>query len=251
MEHRPGCSKKADLVNRIPLWPRSAGLARLAVVALTLFTAPAFAHRITSVSVVSHLRTAERTYRIEAIMEAVPGGEMSGNEEVSAEVAARAFADYLVVWFDRAAHQSDLVISRNELSDAETPIELRRLQLNATLTGPIPGDAREFLLHLDPRSPVTVVMLTLKDDQLSRRMQVLFPGETSSPVSVAPLLEGDPFAAGMEANPASDSPAKSDASSGRRFNLAEWRSLFLETLMLALLAFALIGYFMRRRLRRR
>ncbi|NLT71942.1 MAG: hypothetical protein GXX91_14800, partial [Verrucomicrobiaceae bacterium] len=118
------------------------------------------------------------------------------NEEISPEDAAREFArEYLTVMFDKKDQEPEMSIEIVDSSDEETPEELRRQQVLTKLVGDIPEGAKEFLLYLDPRCPMAVVMVVIKDAQPTRRMQVILAGEYSRPVSVLPVVEGDPFAA--------------------------------------------------------
>lgn len=127
-------------------------------------------------------------------MEIVPSEEQALNDQISPEDAAREFAqDYLVVMFDQQDQKPEMKIEIVDSSDEDTPEELRRQQVLTKLTGKIPDGAKEFLLYLDPRCPMAVVMVVIKDEQPSRRMQVILAGEYSRPVSVAPIIEGDPF----------------------------------------------------------
>jgi hypothetical protein len=163
--------------------------------ALALLPAALQAHRVSSVSLISYLNTKEKTYVLDAAMEVVPSEEQALNDQISPEDAAREFArEYLVVMFDRQDQEPAMTIETVDSSDEETPEELRRRQVLTKLTGKIPDGAKEFLLYLDPRCPMAVVMVVIKDEQPSRRMQVILAGEYSRPVSVAPIVEGDPFA---------------------------------------------------------
>jgi len=163
-----------------------------------VFVGPIHAHRVSSVSLISYLDTEGRTYILDAAMEIVPSEDAAVNDQISPEDAAREFASYLNVMFDEAQQTPKMEISIVETSDAETPVELRRQQVLTKLTGTIPGGAKEFLLYLDPRCPMAVVMVVIKDDQPSRRMQVILSGEYSRPVSVLPVEAGDPFQAASE-----------------------------------------------------
>lgn len=186
------------------------GLLALAVV----HAGVAEAHRVSSVSLISYLDTAKRTYVLDAAMEVVPSEEQALNDQISPEDAAREFAqEYLVVMFDRQDQKPEMEIRIEDASDKDTPPELRRQQVLTKLTGAIPETAKEFLLYLDPRCPMAVVMVVVKDGQPSRRMQVVLAGEYSRPVSVAPLAEGDPFAA-EKAPPAAENTPVSEAKPG-------------------------------------
>ncbi len=174
--------------------------------AALLLAGPAWAHRVSSVSLIAHLDTEKRTYLLDAAMEVVPSEDPAVNDQISPEDAAREFAGYLVVMFDEAEQEPALAIEIEETSDADTPPELKRQQVLTKLSGTIPEGAKEFLLYLDPRCPMAVVMVVIKDEQPSRRMQVILSGEYSRPVSVVPVEEGDPFAetAGAVSAPSPD-----------------------------------------------
>jgi hypothetical protein len=61
------------------------------------------------------------------------------------------------------------------------------------LRGSIPGTAENFLVHVSENTEAAVVMVVIKDGKPARRLQVLYPGEFSNPVSVLRMIEGDPF----------------------------------------------------------
>ena len=183
----------------------------VAACALALLPAALQAHRVSSVSLISYLNTEEKTYVLDAAMEVVPSEEQELNDQISPEDAAREFAqDYLVIMFDQQDQKPEMKIEIVDSSDEDTPEELRRQQVLTKLTGKIPDGAKEFLLYLDPRCPMAVVMVVIKDEQPSRRMQVILAGEYSRPVSVAPIVEGDPFA-GEKSDAARETPASSPA----------------------------------------
>ena len=179
----------------------SLSLLRCVLFPLALFGAGvAEAHKVSSVSLISYLDTVKRAYVLDVAMEVVPSEDPALNEQISPEDAAREFAqEYLVVMFDRKDVKPALEIHIEETSDQDTPPELRRRQVLTKLTGAIPEGAGEFLLYLDPRCPMAVVMVVIKDNQTSRRMQVVLAGEYSRPVSVAPISKGDPFAGEQKA----------------------------------------------------
>ena len=106
----------------------------------------------------------------------------------------REFAnEYLEILYDEKKVEPKLSISIETASDENTPEELQRQQVLVKMTGEFPEGAKEFLLYLDPSCPMAVVMVTIKDDRPSRRMQVILAGEYSRPVNIQPLVEGDPF----------------------------------------------------------
>lgn len=225
------------------------------VLSLGTFAVPsANAHRVSSVSLISYLDTEKRTYTLDAAMEVVPSEDPAVNDQISPEDAAREFAAYLVVMFDEAEQKPEMEISVEETSDENTPEELRRRQVLTKLKGTFPESAKEFLLYLDPRCPMAVVMVVVKDEQPSRRMQVILAGEYSRPVSVLPVEEGDPFAEGAKAE---DSPAPEDsgvagasdrasdavkdaASRGTGGFDAGWRAFFADSMLPFALVLALL-----------
>lgn len=208
---------------------------------------PAQAHRVSSVSLISYLNTKDRTYTLDAAMEVVPSEDPAVNDQVSPEDAAREFASYLIVMFDKAEQKPEMEISVQETSDQDTPEELRRRQVLTKLKGKIPDGAKEFLLYLDPRCPMAVVMVVVKDDQPSRRMQVILAGEYSRPVSVLPVEEGDPFTKGMDGAAESPSPAAAAKESVPEKEIGPvgafvsgWRAFLHESVLPALLIIAML-----------
>ncbi|MEM6278955.1 MAG: hypothetical protein AAF733_05715 [Verrucomicrobiota bacterium] len=158
------------------------------------------AHEVSSVSLISNLDTNEGTYLLDAAMEVIPSDDDFLNEQIPPEEAAREFAEeYLVTLFDDAEQTPELEISIESASDENTPAELQRKQVLVKMSGAIPKGAKEFLLYLESTCPMAVVMVVIKDEKPSRRMQVILPGEYSRPVVVLPVQDGDPFEAGESA----------------------------------------------------
>lgn len=211
-------------------------------VAIFLIAVPAHAHRVTSVSLISRLDTRERTYELEAAMEVVPSEDAALNDEISPEDAAREFAeDFLTVLFDEQEQEPKLGIEIVETSDEDTPEELRRQQVLTSLSGTIPETAKDFLLYLDPRSPMAVVMVVIKDEQPSRRMQVILSGEYSRPVSVAPVVEGDPFEPAPAAVAENDPPDERLEEPRRSLAFAAgWRVVFSGSALPVLVVVAML-----------
>lgn len=205
---------------------------------LMLFPGFAQAHRVSSVSLISYLNTDKSTYVLDVAMEVVPSEEQALNELISPEDAAREFAqEYLAVMFDRKDQKSEISIETVDSSDEATPQEFRRQQVLTKLSGKIPPGAKEFLLYLDPRCPMAVVMVVVRNEEPSRRMQVILAGEYSRPVSIAPLVEGDPFSSDP-ADPAAAPVATGDPLPGAGITppgraksafLAGWRSFLQES----------------------
>lgn len=220
------------------------------LILLWLFHAsPVQAHRVSSVSLISYLDTKEKTYVLDAAMEVVPSEEQALNDQISPEDAARQFAEeYLVVMFDRKDQKPAMEIRVEDASDSDTPPELRRQQVLTKMSGKIPEGAAEFLLYLDPSCPMAVVMVVVKDNQPSRRMQVVLAGEYSRPISVAPVTEGDPFSTGTGASPAPtvsvETPpaagAESEAKAVSGAFVAGWRAVFCDGLLPAVLAVGML-----------
>lgn len=204
---------------------------------------PASAHRVSSVSLISYLNTKDRTYVLDAAMEVVPSEDPAVNDQVSPEDAAREFASYLNVMFDEAQQKPEMEITVEETSDKDTPEELKRRQVLTKMKGKFPEEAKEFLLYLDPRCPMAVVMVVVKDEQPSRRMQVILAGEYSRPVSVLPVEEGDPFEkatpAAVVAPPAEPAPAATGKESPGAV-ASGWRAFFHESALPAALVVALL-----------
>ncbi|MEM9281541.1 MAG: hypothetical protein AAGA96_06945 [Verrucomicrobiota bacterium] len=152
------------------------------------------AHRVSSVSLISYFDTEEGTYLLDAAMEVIPSDEQELNDQISPEDAARQFAEeYLAVMFDDVEQFPELTMELINASDEETPESLQRQELLVKFVGKIPEGAQDFMLYLDPNSPMAVVMVVVKDDQPSRRMQVILAGEFSRKVNVQPVVEGNPF----------------------------------------------------------
>lgn len=152
------------------------------------------AHQVSSVSLIANIDTEKQTYLLDAAMEVVPSEDPALNDQIPPERAARDFAeDYLSILFDEQEMHPDLDIELIDASDENTPDALQRRQVTTKMGGKIPEGAKEFLLYLDPSCPMAVVMVVIKDNRPSRRMQVVLAGEYSRPVSVEPVIEGDPF----------------------------------------------------------
>lgn len=204
-----------------------------------LLVLPAQAHRVSSVSLITYLDTKDRTFALDAAMEVVPSEDPAMNDQVSPEDAAREFASYLIVMFDQTEQKPEIEVSVQETSDEETPEELRRRQVLTKLKGGIPDGAKEFLLYLDPRCPMAVVMVAVKDDQPSRRMQVILAGEYSRPVSVLPVEEGDPFSKETEAAAGSASALEKKIGPLGVF-ASGWRAFLHESAIPTLLVIAML-----------
>ncbi len=167
---------------------------------LFLSVGVASAHQVSSVSLVSRLDTEEKTYFLDIAMEVIPSEDQALNELTSPEDAAREFAEeYLNVLFDETEVTPELELSIEQTSDEETPETLQRKQVVVNLRGTFPDGAKEFLLYLDPTCPMAVIMVVIKDEKPSRRMQVVLAGEYSRPVNIQPIMEGDPFIAAEKA----------------------------------------------------
>ncbi len=152
------------------------------------------AHKVSSASVLVEIDTKNQTYQVGAAMEVAPSEDQALNDLISPEDAARTFAeDYLTILFDKDEQKPALEIHTETASDKDTPPELQRKQVIVNLSGKIPKNAKEFLLYIDTRCPMAVVMVYIKDNQPARRMQVVLPGEFSRPFNAEPVIEGDPF----------------------------------------------------------
>lgn len=175
------------------------GRSRVSLLALLLAwlaIAPAFAHKVSSVSLLAKINTKDRTYEIGAAMEVAPSEDPTLNDQISPEEAARTFAeDYLNILFDEEELHPELKIATVTASDEDTPEALQRKQVEVQLNGAIPEGAKDFLLYIDPDCPMAVIMVVIKDEKPARRMQVVLSGEYSRPVNVEPVVEGDPFKA--------------------------------------------------------
>ncbi|MEM9018814.1 MAG: hypothetical protein AAGC68_17530, partial [Verrucomicrobiota bacterium] len=133
-------------------------------------------------------------------------------------------------------------------------------QVLVKLSGSFPDGAENFLLYLDPNCPMAVVMVVVKDNRPSRRMQVVLAGEYSRPVNIQPLLEGDPF----EGKTATESRAEEagklrgdegelvetrqeeEPRQGENLLVTGWRSFFSASLAILLLPVSLFLVTLRR-----
>lgn len=248
----------ADL---IPKGSRMAWPGLFLFAALLLAPVCSRAHRVSSVSLLAYLDSKERSYRLDLAMEVVPSEDPAENDRISPEDAAREFAGFLKILFDEKEQKPEMKIHLESTSDAETPPELRRQQVMTELKGPIPDGAGDFLLYLDPRCPMAVVMVAMVDGDLgARRMQVILSGEYSRPIPVGSIVEGDPFeaeqpptaaksAAASESgsdvaaagrSPSPDGPsgsAPAPAAGGLRLG---WRAFFRESLLPSFLAVGML-----------
>lgn len=205
------------------------------------------AHKVSSASVLVEIDTEKHTYQVGAAMEVAPSEDQALNDLISPEEAARTFAEeYLTILFDKDEQKPKLEIHTETASDKDTPPELQRKQVIVNLSGEIPKNAKEFLLYIDTRCPMAVVMVFIKDKQPARRMQVVLPGEFSRPFNAEPVIEGDPFekktAPAIKAEPIpvieAPKPAGNNESSPFR---AGWAAFLDGTLLhLALLAAVLL-----------
>lgn len=201
------------------------GAGRVAVgglVLLFLSAIPVEAHKVSSVSLISHLDSEKGTYLLDAAMEVIPSEDDQLNEQIPPEAAAREFAEeYLKTMFDEVEMTPELEISIETASDDNTPEELQRQQVLVQMTGRIPEGAGEFLLYLEPTCPMAVVMVVIKDNKPSRRMQVILPGEFSRPVNVLPVVAGDPFVATGTGTEEGEAEAEAEPSGGTAIDPAE------------------------------
>jgi hypothetical protein len=182
----------------------------LFLASLLLSSLPALAHKVSAVSVVAEFDTKAKTFKVELAMDVDPTGDPEVDDQIPPEEAALSFAkDSLQVYFDDTPMKLEPSIRMVTTSDVDTPAELTRKAVIGTLSGTIPDDAKNFLLHVNENTEAAVVMVTNKDGKPARRLQVLYPGEFSNPVSLAPVMEGDPFVG--TAAPAGDpTPAAGD-----------------------------------------
>jgi len=195
-------------------------------IAVLIFTQLAEAHKVTSISLVTHLDTKEGTYLLDAAMEVIPSEDAALNEQIPPEAAAREFAEeFLNVLFDEEDQAPELLIELIDASDEETPEGLKRQEVVAKMTGKIPEGAEQFLLYLEPSCPMAVVMVVIKDKKPSRRMQVVLAGEYSRPVDLEPIVDGDPFEKEEEAAEAVSEPV-SEGTKGNSAFVAGWNSVF-------------------------
>lgn len=154
----------------------------------------AFAHKVSAVSVVAEFDTKKQTFKVELAMDVDPTGDPAVDDQVPPEQAARNFAtESIEIFFDDQHVKPEPAIRLVTTTDENTPKELTRKAVIGTLAGTIPKGAENFLLRVTENTEAAVVMVTNKDGKPARRLQVLYPGEFSNPLSLAPVLEGDPF----------------------------------------------------------
>lgn len=201
---------------------RSLPAVRLALAA-ALLLAPSVsqAHKVSAVSVVAEFNTQAKTFKVELAMDVDPTGDPAVDDQIPPEEAARSFAtDSLQVYFDDTPMKLEPSIRMVTTTDANTPVELTRKAVIGTLTGTIPDGAINFLLHVNENTEAAVVMVTNKDGKPARRLQVLYPGEFSNPVSLAPVIQGDPFPpkeAAAPTAPAAATPPTAEAEATASF----------------------------------
>ncbi len=172
---------------------------RVSTLSLLLFLLIGFAnevmaHKVTAVSVVSRFDTKGLKYRIELAMDIYPSEDPAMNDKVSPQQAANFFSnEALMLFFDDKQVEAE---SKTELikdPDVDPEIEEQKVKVIVTLFGKIPKAAEHFSLRVSPETTAAVVMVTFKDGKAGRRAEVLYPGEFSSPVSMATVITGDPF----------------------------------------------------------
>ena len=168
----------------------------------------AWAHKVSAVSVVADFNTRDRSFKVELAMDVDPSGDPTIDDQIPPEEAARTFAtESLVIFFDNESVAPEPEIRVLTASDEETPAELQRKKVIGTLKGTYPEDAEHFLLQIDESTEAAVVMVTIKDEKPSRRLQVLYPGEFSNPFDLAPVAENTKAGKGAgETEPASPDP---------------------------------------------
>lgn len=195
-------------MKRPPL-PQFSLLALFAIF-FALATSPALAHKVSAVSVVADFDTKTRQFKVELAMDVDPSGDPTIDDQIPPEEAARTFAtEALTIYFDDESVSPEPSIRVVTASDEDTPAELERKKVIGTLKGSYAEDAENFLLHVNETTEAAVVMVSVKDGKPARRLQVLYPGEFSNPVGLAPVMEGDPFDEKEKAeNPAPEAEPK-------------------------------------------
>lgn len=152
------------------------------------------AHKVTAVSVVSRFNTKTHNYRIELEMDIYPSEDPAMNDKVSPQQAANFFSnEALQLFFGDKSEKSK---SKTELikdADVDPTIEEEKVKVMVTLFGNIPKSAEFFTLRVSPETTAAVVMVTFKNGKPGRRAEVLYPGEFSSPLSLATVVQADPF----------------------------------------------------------
>lgn len=182
----------------------------IASIVFLQFTGKIFAHKVTAVSVVSKFDTKGRQFSVELAMDIYPSEDPAVNDEVSPQDAADFFANEALTLFFGDSEVEPRKKSEVFKDPTVNPeIEEQKVKVLVTLSGDIPKDAGHFTLRVSPDTTAAVVMVTFKDGKPGRRAEVLYPGEFSSPVDVAAVIEGDPFAGVAGVAGAADSAAES------------------------------------------
>jgi len=161
-----------------------------------IFTDYLSAHQVTAVSVVSKFDTKGRRYSIELAMDIYPSEDPAVNDKVSPQQAADFFStEALMLFFGDTQIEPQTKSELFKDPEADPDVEEQKVKVLVTLFGKIPKKAGYFTLQVSPDTTAAVVMVTFLDGVPGRRAEVLYPGEFSSPVDVAPVVEGDPFEA--------------------------------------------------------
>jgi hypothetical protein len=172
------------------------------------------AHKVSAVSVVTEINTGEQTFKVELAMDVDPTGDPAIDDVITPEQAATTFAtEALKLHFDDAtldAIEPEIRVITE--SDEQTPAELQRKKVVATMRGKIPEGTENFLMYVAETTEAAVVMLVIKDKVPGRRLQVLYPGEFSNPVNLKPEPGSAPPAAAKPSE--NGEPAEKSAGTG-------------------------------------
>lgn len=169
----------------------------LAICALFCPAPMAHAHKVTAVSVIADIDTTERKWSVELAMNIDPSDDPTLNDEISPVDAATEYAENGIEVLIDDVQQSFGApeIAIEDLSDENTPEELKRRQVIARITGSYPEGGRELTLRANEAFTPAIILLAIIDGEQERRTQSVFPGESSRPLRLESITPGDPFEA--------------------------------------------------------
>ncbi len=156
------------------------------------------AHKVSAAQVFARLDTVKASYTIEMTIDVTPTGDPAIDDEVTAEDAAKSFAtETLNLFFDDTEVLPEVQMETITQPGGTNPGEFQPFnpdikKLLVTMTGNVPEGAEHFTIHTSPEAEFAVVYVTEKDGKIARRMQVLYPGEFSSPLSLETVIQGEP-----------------------------------------------------------
>ncbi|MDF1751652.1 MAG: hypothetical protein P1U89_02635 [Verrucomicrobiales bacterium] len=185
--------------------------ARLLIIGVSalLGASQAYAHKVSSASLILYLETEEeRTFQVSTQMEVESSGDAALDDEIGPEEAARTFVEtQLMVLIDEQEQPHNIKTELINESDEDTPEELQKISVLVTWNGTLPSNGKEISLYLKETSEMSIVIATVKNGIPARRLQVMFAGEYSRGENIEPLVKGNPFDAAEAADAKSATPA--------------------------------------------